>query len=77
MLITKEAQSQGLIKPDAPFKTIDATVADSLTGHGAVLWGTNARTQASKARRDLGWVPTGPSLQSTIPDLVRREAANL
>jgi hypothetical protein len=46
-------------------------------GHGAILWGTNARTKASKARHVLGWVPTGPSLQSTIPDLVRQEAANM
>jgi hypothetical protein len=77
MIITKEAQSQGLIKDFTPFKTIDATIADSLTEHGAILWGTNARTKASKVRHNLGWVPTSPSLQSTIPDLVRREAANL
>jgi hypothetical protein len=77
MLITKEAQSQGLIEAHTSFMTIDVTVADSLTEHGAILWGTNARTKASKARHILGWVPSGLSLQSIIPDLVRREAANL
>lgn len=76
-LIAKEAQEQGLIAGDADVETIDAKKADSLSGHASILWGTNARTKASKARKELGWNPSGASLQSTLSDLVRSEAERL
>ncbi|RAR15963.1 nad(P)-binding protein [Stemphylium lycopersici] len=74
--IANEAHKQGAIRKDAAAhtETIDAAKADSLSSHAAVLWGTNARTRASKARQVLNWSPSGVSLVDTIPDLVRREA---
>ncbi|KAF2825848.1 nucleoside-diphosphate-sugar epimerase [Ophiobolus disseminans] len=75
-LIANEAHKQGLIKQDAKakFDTIDAAKADAMSDHAAVLWGTNARTVASKARQKLAWRPSAPSLEDTIPDLVHGEA---
>jgi nucleoside-diphosphate-sugar epimerase len=55
-------------------ETIDAAKADSLSGHAAILWGTNARTKASRARKLLGWEPSNDSLEATLADLVRKEA---
>lgn len=72
-LITKEAHKQGLIKSGDHLETIDAEKADTLSGHASVLWGTNARTRSSAAQKKLGWKPTGASLETTIPDLVRSE----
>lgn len=72
-LITKEAHKQDLIKSD-DVETIDAAEADTLSDHASILWGTNARTRSSNAQKNLGWKPTGASLASTIPDLVRSEA---
>lgn len=43
---------------------------------GAVLWGTNSRGTASRARKVLGWKPTGASLEDTLDDLIDLEAKN-
>lgn len=72
-LITKEAHKQGFIKSGDHLETIDAKKADTLSGHASVLWGTNARTRSSIAQKELGWKPTGASLEATIHDLVRIE----
>ncbi|KAH6633190.1 hypothetical protein C7974DRAFT_392328 [Boeremia exigua] len=72
-IITKEAHKQGLIESSDRLETIDAEKADTLSGHASVLWGTNARTRSSSAQKNLGWKPTGASLEATIPDLVRDE----
>ncbi|KAF1925601.1 uncharacterized protein M421DRAFT_7856 [Didymella exigua CBS 183.55] len=68
VLITREAHKQGFIK---------AAKADSLSGHASILWGTNARTQSSNAQKNLGWEPTGASLEATIPELVKAEGKTL
>lgn len=73
-LITNEAHKQGFIKAGDHLGTIDAAKADSLSSHAAILWGTNARTRSSNAQKNLGWKPTGASLEATIPDLVKSEA---
>ena len=72
-LITNEAHKQGFVKSGDNLETIDAAKADSLSGHASILWGTNARTRSSNAQKNLGWKPTGASLENTIADLVRRE----
>lgn len=72
-LITKEAHKQGFIKSADHLETIDAAKADSLSGHASVLWGTNARTRSSNAQKNLGWKPTGASLENTVADLVSSE----
>ncbi|KAH7355820.1 NAD dependent epimerase/dehydratase family protein [Pyrenochaeta sp. MPI-SDFR-AT-0127] len=78
-VITNEAHAQGLIKEDATsgLKVIDAAKADSLSGHAAILWGTNARTRAVKGRHALDWSPSGSALVDTIPELVRAEGKGL
>ncbi|KAF2123841.1 NAD dependent epimerase/dehydratase family protein [Dothidotthia symphoricarpi CBS 119687] len=75
-LIAKEAHKQDLIAK-SDLETIDAGEADSLSGHASILWGTNARTKASKAREELGWTPNGEPLASTIPNMVRSESKGL
>lgn len=72
-LIAQEAHKQGFIQSGDNLETIDAGKADTLSGHASILWGTNARTRSTNAQKNLGWKPTGASLQSTIPDLVSRE----
>jgi nucleoside-diphosphate-sugar epimerase len=72
-LITKEAHKQGFIRSGSHLETIDAAKADNLSGHASILWGTNARTRSSNAQKNLGWKPTGASLEDTLADLVRSE----
>ena len=73
--ISKFAHSQGFIKsPEAA--EIDATTADRLTPHGSVIWGTNARYQAIRARELLGWFPEQHGIDEEIPRVVLSEAAS-
>ncbi|OGM42083.1 hypothetical protein ABOM_008606 [Aspergillus bombycis] len=71
-LVAEEAAKLGL--SSASVKEISDSEANALSGHGGVLWGTNAQERAQRARKVLGWTPTGKSLQDEIADAVRVEA---
>ena len=73
--MAEEAAKLGL--SSASVKEISDSEANALSGHGGVLWGTNAQERAQRARRVLGWTPTGKSLQDEIADAVRVEAVSL
>jgi nucleoside-diphosphate-sugar epimerase len=76
-LVAKEAHRQGFIQSPAAEKVIDPADGDEITPHAAILLGTNAKLVESRARRDLGWQPTGPSLEDEIADIVKCEAKDL
>jgi len=44
---------------------------------GPVLWGTNSRGWASRARKILGWEPKGAPLDETLDDVIELEAKAL
>ncbi|KAB8222598.1 hypothetical protein BDV33DRAFT_229421 [Aspergillus novoparasiticus] len=74
-LVAEEAAKLGL--SSASVKEISDSEANALSGHGGVLWGTNAQEGAQRARKVLGWTPTGKSLQEEIADTVSAEAVSL
>lgn len=45
--------------------------------HGAVLLGTNAKLKSSRAKKELGWQPSGPSLEDDLERVVKDEARRL
>lgn len=45
--------------------------------HGAILLGTNAKLKSSRARQELGWKPSQPSLEDDLERLVKDEARRL
>ncbi|KAH6871638.1 hypothetical protein B0T10DRAFT_466576 [Thelonectria olida] len=51
--------------------------ADDLLPHGSVLYGTNVRGQARRAKKWFGWAPTHEDLEHDIPRTVAREARQL
>ncbi|KAJ2957708.1 hypothetical protein NQ176_g11229 [Zarea fungicola] len=61
----------------ATVKEVDPDDADSITPHGAVLLGTNARTKADRARDLLQWEPQGPSLEVEIQRAILEEAESV
>ncbi|KAF4556533.1 Hypothetical protein D9617_1g084110 [Elsinoe fawcettii] len=65
--ITEAAHKAGLIDSPEVRETIDPDTANNMTGHGAVLWGTNAVTKSGKAQSVLGWKPSRPSLADELP----------
>ncbi|KAE8146809.1 hypothetical protein BDV25DRAFT_143342 [Aspergillus avenaceus] len=73
--VAEEATKLGLSSTDV--KEVDHAEADELSPHAGILLGTNARAKAQRARKVLGWTPTGGSLQEEIAETVRIEAVAL
>lgn len=51
--------------------------ANQAMPHGAVMWATNAQTEAERARKQLGWQPAQKDLKASIPEAVKLEASKL
>ncbi|KAI9734626.1 MAG: hypothetical protein M1834_002227 [Cirrosporium novae-zelandiae] len=76
-IIANSAHASNLIKDPTAIESITAERANALTPHGALLWGTNARGRALRAKGLLGWKPIGKSLEEEIPETVKVEARGL
>jgi hypothetical protein len=76
LLVAEEAAKLGLLGSTS-VKEISHSEADALSGHGGVLWGTNAQERAQRPRKYLGWTPTGRSLRDEIAESVRAEGFSL
>ncbi|KAL2838520.1 NAD(P)-binding protein [Aspergillus pseudoustus] len=74
--VAQAAKDLGLIE-SAEVKELSPEEADKLSGHGSVLWGTNAKQNSQRARQLLGWEPKGISLEQEVPQTVQVEAARL
>lgn len=72
-LVATAAAKKGLI-PSDDVEVLGPEDANTLLPHGAVLFGTNARSEAVRGKELLGWAPTGESLLDEIPKAVEREA---
>ncbi|KAK5116776.1 hypothetical protein LTR62_007450 [Meristemomyces frigidus] len=46
-------------------------------GFEAVSWGWNSRGKAERARKVLGWSPSGSSIEDEVPNMVREEHERL
>ncbi|KAG8406388.1 hypothetical protein J3458_021223 [Metarhizium acridum] len=70
--VAAAAKHQGLI---ASYKVeeLGKDQYDTVLPHGKVLFGTNARGQATRARKLLGWAPREKSLESDIERTVSEE----
>lgn len=76
-IVAREAQSHGSMKPDHPVEALDKAAADQALPHGSVLFGTNARSNARRARELLRWAPDAASLAQEISRTVAQEAQRL
>ncbi|TGO91742.1 hypothetical protein BPOR_0019g00020 [Botrytis porri] len=68
-----DAFAKGLIKTKE-VAAMDVDEAKKLAGFEAVSWGLNSKGFAKRARKYLGWNPTGRTLQEEIPFIVDEEA---
>lgn len=75
-VVASSAQQHGFISSDEVV-SVSAEEADKLSSHGSILWGTNSRCRAIRARKLLGWSPTEKSLIDEIPLAVESEAKKL
>lgn len=72
--IAIEAKAQGLLKTSEISHVMSVDEANKAMPGGAVLWATNAVTVATRARRQLNWKPSQPTLGETIKEVVEVEA---
>lgn len=75
--IAAEAHAQGLIKSSNVSLVLSADEANKAMAAGAIFWATNAVTAATRARKQLGWNPSQPSLSETLREVVKIEAERL
>jgi nucleoside-diphosphate-sugar epimerase len=75
-LIAKKAHAKGLIKTDEVDDLSNEEVAKILA-FGPIIWGTNSRGKAQRARERLGWNPVEPSLEETLDHAIEVEAKAL
>lgn len=74
--ITKIAKDKGLIDGDET-PSLSPDELAKLHPHALLLWGTNSRGKAIRARKLLGWEPHGQSLKELLPEIVEGEARSL
>ncbi|KAI9894551.1 MAG: hypothetical protein M1814_001905 [Vezdaea aestivalis] len=72
-LVAKEVYKQGLIDSQE-VESLTSDTIHALVPGGPVLWGSNSRGRAIRAKSILGWHPQEKSLEKTIPEDVRLEA---
>lgn len=70
--LAQKAQALGYIKsdetPSPPFDEIT-----KLHPAGVILWGSNSRCRATRARQELDWKPSQPLLWDTLEECLRHE----
>jgi nucleoside-diphosphate-sugar epimerase len=57
----------------AKVETMPVPDKETAIGVHGLSWGTNARGQAGRARKFLGWRPAGRGVREEIPDIVESE----
>ncbi|KFG83011.1 putative nucleoside-diphosphate-sugar epimerase [Metarhizium anisopliae] len=70
--VAAAAKHQGLIASDK-VEELRQDQYDTVLPHGKVLFGTNARGQATRARKLLGWAPREISLENDVERTVSEE----
>ena len=74
--IGKEAEKQGFVQ-SLESRSLSRDAALEQAGFEAESWGMNSRGKAERAGKVLGWKPTAPSLEDTVPDIVKSEYERL
>jgi hypothetical protein len=73
--IVAAAVNQGLAISVNEVDRLTKDEADSQLPHGSILFGTNARSNARRAKELLGWSPQYDDLEQEIVRSVKEEAS--
>ncbi|RAK95583.1 nucleoside-diphosphate-sugar epimerase [Aspergillus ibericus CBS 121593] len=66
----------GLIS-EAKAGSISLEDAKKYAGYESLSWGMNSRGRARRGSKVLGWTPSRPSLEATLPEILEDEVARL
>ncbi|MCJ1466374.1 hypothetical protein MMC07_004993 [Pseudocyphellaria aurata] len=78
-IIASTAKGQGFLTSDevVSISSDEADQDQKLMAYASILWGTNSRCKAVRARKVLGWTPKERSMSEEIPEIVTNEAKKL
>lgn len=74
--LAERAKEAGLLE-DSNVESMSGDEASKYHPYGALLWGGNSRSRASRAKKLLGWKPSAPSVFDTLDEALRIEAKGL
>ena len=60
---------RGLV-PTSDTKSLPAAEVKNIHPYGPVLWGSNSRSRAERARKYLGWAPKMTGVEASLPSVV-------
>jgi len=75
--VGKTAAELGYLKEEPKEQALSKEKALDQAGFEAVSWGLNSRAKGERARKVLGWKPSRPTLEETIPEILKGEKARL
>lgn len=75
-LMAQDAEKRGYVK-SLEKRTLSREAALEQAGFEAESWGLNSRGKSYRASRLLGWKPSAPSLEQTVPEIVQQEHERL
>jgi len=70
------AYEKGLI-PSAEVKWYTKEQVQAIHPWGVILWGSNSKSRATRARTTLGWNPTRPRLLDTLAEEIENAASQI
>lgn len=76
-LMGRKAVEMGLVPKDIKEEPLSKDKALEIAGFEAVSWGLNSRAKGERAAKLLGWKATRPSLEDTVPEILKQEHEEL
>lgn len=76
-MIASAAKDQGFLISDELVTMSSSEANQELTAYASVMWGSNSRCKAIRARNLLGWSPKERGMNEEIADVVNIEAKRL
>ena len=74
--IAQDAERLGYVK-SLQKQPLSREAALDAAGFEAVSWGLNSRGKSERARKLLNWTPSAPSLEDTLPEIIKQEYKRL
>jgi hypothetical protein len=76
-LMGKKTIELGLIEGKLEDKTLSMNKATEQAGMEGASWGFNSRGKAERATKVVNWLPTGPSIEDCVEEILWDEKSRL
>ncbi|KAH7073967.1 hypothetical protein BKA63DRAFT_567132 [Paraphoma chrysanthemicola] len=76
-LMGKRAKELGLVAKELEERNLSKDKAMEQAGFEAVSWGFNSRGKAERAKKVVGWQPSGPSIEDCVDEILKDEKGRI